>query len=1017
MNKKRIAYWGLTGALLAAGLCMSVVERGGRYAFEWRGSELMAQPKVDEYHDIASLQVFNRVLLQLQQNYVDASRLEPSLMIAKTLDNLQKSIPELLLVFDRKVKEKPTQVEVNISGQSRTFALDNLNNLWEMSLRLRGILAFIQEYLPEDAKPRELEYDAINGMLSALDPHSMILSPEVYKSMLEGNQGKFGGLGIVVRMIDGVLIVVEPIEGDVPAKKAGLEEGDQILTIDGTPTLNMNVSEAVDLLKGEPDTTVHLTVMRKGWDKPRAIDVVRAEIEIPSLEWDKLGDGIAYVKLKSFQGNSQSELLRALEKLKAEMGDIKGLVLDLRGNPGGLLDQAVQVADNFLDEGTIVTTVGMNNQLQTPRLARQDTAQSTYPIAILVDSASASASEIVAGALKNNDRAIVIGDTSFGKGSVQVLYELPDKSALKLTIGQYLTPGNRSIQSVGIVPDIRLVPQRALKGEIDLYPKPWVRREESLGGHLDHESALKDLKPSYSLRYLSKRYALDLEESLDDESVITLEDIERIIKTKPKTNRPVDDPQVRLAREILGRTGTDYHREKMLASFLVGADSLQAEEDAALVEAMKGLGVDWTSCAAPSEVNLALVWETDKPENRLTSGEDVVLRATVTNQGTETVCRVAGRMESSLGRANDKELIFGRLEPGQSVTQEYRIKTNRAQASRVDRVALGLYLDDGSPIPADKRGESELYLEMTARPQPSFTIHYAILDNGVNDAPGNSLLDDNETVTMRVWVSNDGAGTAEKPLVYLKNKAPEIKLLEARAETEALPTGAVLSRDFKFSTTTVGSRDIQMELHVYDKSSTQVLVEKIAFKTSKSEDLKAGALTASSGVMKVSAETPLHVSPVSTSNTLTKVAAGSVVKQDAVMGGYAHITAGALTGWVSASDLSPDQEGQVTAIAPRMIATIPRIQMAPVTHVTEQSKIRISADVTAFAPLHDYYAYVASEIDHVYHYEKVAYAALSDASGRVDAEIPLNPGLNRISLFVRDKNKSEAFETIFIYRK
>lgn len=329
LSRKRIIYWGITGAILAAGLVMSVVERDGRYAFEWRGSELMAQPKVDEFHDIASLQVFNRVLLQLQQNYVDASRLEPSVMIAMALDSLQKSIPELLLVFDRKVKEKPTQVTVNIAGQSRTFGLDQMNNLWEMSLRLRGILAFIQEYLPKDAKPRELEYDAINGMLEALDPHSLILSPEVYKSMMEGNRGKFGGLGIVVRMIDGVLIVVEPIEGDVPAKRAGLQEGDQILAIDGTPTLNMNVSEAVDLLKGEPDTTVRLNVMRKGWKEPRLIDVTRAEIAIPSLESDPLGDRIAYLKLKSFQGNSQSEMVRALEKLKKEMGGIDGLLLDL----------------------------------------------------------------------------------------------------------------------------------------------------------------------------------------------------------------------------------------------------------------------------------------------------------------------------------------------------------------------------------------------------------------------------------------------------------------------------------------------------------------------------------------------------------------------------------------------------------------------------------------------------------------------------------------------------------------
>ena len=1017
MSRKRIIYWGITGAILAAGLVMSVVERDGRYAFEWRGAELMAQPKVDEYHDIASLQVFNRVLLQLQQNYVDASRLEPSVMIAMTLDSLQKSIPELLLVFDRKVKEKPTQVTVNIAGQSRTFALDNLNNLWEMSLRLRSILAFIQEYLPKDANPRELEYDAINGMLSALDPHSLILSPEVYRSMMEGNRGKFGGLGIVVRMIDGVLIVVEPIEGDVPAKKAGLQEGDQILTIDGTPTLNMNVSEAVDLLKGEPDTTVRLTVMRKGWKEAKTIDVVRAEISIPSLEADKLGDNLVYIKLKSFQGNSQSEMLRTLDKMKSEMGKIEGLVLDLRGNPGGLLDQAVMIADNFLDEGTIVTTVGANDLLQKPRNAKHETTQETYPIAILMDSSSASASEIVAGALKNNDRAIIIGDTSFGKGSVQVLYELPDKSALKLTIGQYLTPGNRSIQSVGIVPDIRLVPQRAIQDDIDLYPKPWERREESLGGHLNHESAYKDQKPAYQLRYLSKRYEGNIEDELDEDSILTLEDIERIIKTKSKTNRPVDDPQVRLARDILKRIGNVYNRKEMVEKFMTGADSLQAEEDTALVEALKGLGIDWTPCESTETPHISAILTSDKPENQVISGDEIILQATATNNGALPVCRVAGRLESSLSRANDKELIFGRIEPGQSVTRQYRIKTNRAQASRVDNVTLGIYLDDGTPIPEKKAAESVVYLETVARPQPAFTIHYAIIDSSPDGSPGNGLLDDHETVTMRIWVSNDGAGTAEKPLVYLKNKTPEIKLLDARAETEALPTGTTTHRDFKFQTTTVGSRDIQLELHVYDKSSTQVLVEKIAFKTSKSDDIKQEKVKKVSGLMTIQAETPLHVSPLSSSNSLTKLPAGTVVMQDATFAGYTHISAGPVLGWMASPQLVPSDNTAMSVLEPKMIATIPRIKLDQMAHVTDQPTIRLKAEVTAFAPLLDYYAYVSSEIDHIYHYEKVAYAPLSHESDHIDTEIPLNPGLNRINLYVRDKNKSEAYETIFVYRK
>ncbi len=1016
MNAKRLIYWGITAAFVAAGIGMSIVDKDGHYEFGWPGSELMAKPKLDEYQDLASLQVFNRVLLQLQENYVDPSRFDANLMIASALDSLQKNVPELLLVFDRKVKEKPTSVDVNIKGQKRTFSLDNIDNLWEMCLRLRSILAFIQDYLPEDAKPRDLEYVAINGMLSTLDPHSLILSPEVYRSMAEGNRGKFGGLGIVIRMIDGVLIIVEPIEGDVPAKKAGLEEGDQILSIDGTPTLNMNINEAVDLLKGEPDTTVHLTVMRKGWKKAKNIDVVRAEIAIPSLEAENLGSQIGYIKLKSFQGNSQTDILNALDKFKKDMGDIKGLVLDLRGNPGGLLEQAVLVANDFISEGTIVTTVGARDPLQKPREATKAKTQPEYPMIVLLDSSSASASEIVAGALKNNNRALIVGDTSFGKGSVQALYELPDKSALKLTIGQYLTPGNQSIQSVGIVPDIRLVPMRALEDDIDLYPKPWVRREESLGSHLDNTNVQRDLKPAYNLRYLSKRYAFS-EDELDDDSVITLDDIDKIIRAKTKTNKPVDDPQVRLAKAILTRIGDIHERGAMIDKFVSDADTLQNEEDKALVEALGKLGINWEKCDIPDEMSVQLKLETDKTNHTVEAGDSFVISATATNLGTTPICRLAGRTESSLGRTNDKEFVFGRLEPGQSVTRTLKVKTNHAQSSRVDNFDMKLYLDDGTPIPEKEVASGSLELVTNAQPRPAFAIHYAIIDNdGETKGAGNGLLDDNEEVTMRIWVSNDGLGTAEKPLIFLKNTAPEIKLVDARVETEPLPKGALISRDFKFKTTEIGPSDVVMELHVYDKSSTHTLVERIAFKTAKNPQISYSKATSVKENKLVKENTPLRVSPLDSANTLTDLSAGNVVISDAILGDYAHITAGPVMGWVSKNMLE-DSDKSACSLDPHTIATIPQIILPEMSHVTDKPTITIEADVTAFAPLRDYYAYTMTDIDHTITLEKVAYAPLESSKGHIQAEIPLNPGMNSIRLYVRDENKSEAHDTILVYRR
>ena len=998
MNKKRIIYWSLTGLLIGAGLFLSVVDHGGgHYAFEWRGSELLAQQKADEYHDLASLQVLNRVLIQLQQNYVDNSRLDPNQMLAFSLDNLQKNLPELLLIFDKKVKEHPTQVEVSIQGQKRTFSLEKLDNLWEMSLRLRTIVTFIQDYLPKDAKPQELEYALINGMLASLDPHSLILSPELYQSMMDSNRGKFGGLGIVVRMVDGVLIVVEPITDDVPAKRAGMKEGDQIISIDGTPTLNMNISEAVELLKGDPDTTVHLTVMRKGWKKPKPIDVVRAEINIPSIESTALKDKIAYIKLKNFQGNSQTDMLKALENLSKEMGGLEGLILDLRGNPGGLLDQAVFIADDFLSSGTIVTTVGANELLQKPRVATAENTQSSYPIIVLMDSSSASASEIVAGALKNNNRALIVGDTSFGKGSVQVLYELPDKSALKLTIGQYLTPGDQSIQSVGIVPDIRLVPMLASTDGFDLYPKPWVRREETLGSHLDNENATRDLKPSYNLRYLSQRYALS-EEEMDDDSIITLEDIDKLIKTKEKANKPGDDPQVRLASQILKKIGGHTDRPEMLKAFSSSAEQIQLEEEKALVDQLAKLGIDWSKGNQPQNISLKLELTTDNPENSYKAGDEYTIHAKVTNTGSEPVFRIAGRSESSFSRINDKELIFGKIEPGQTITRDYAVKTNRALSSRDDSFKLKLYADDGTPIPETAIAQNEIFI-----------------DNKGN-TPGNSLLDDDETVTMRVWVSNRGQGIAEEPLIYLKNKAPEVKLIDARSETESLENGQILSRDFTFKTQKVGQKDIAMELHVYDKSSTHMLVENIAFKTSKNSDISDSNPVKVSEIKTVSKPTKLFVSPIDKANSLTSIPENTIVQTDATLGNYTHITAGPVSGWVESTSLEPTTEKTITALDVETIATIPRISLNPMSHITENGSIRIQADIASWAELKDYYIYTATEVDHNILFEKVAYTQLSNDNHRIDAKIPLQPGLNSIRIYVRDMNNSEAHETVLVYR-
>ncbi len=1040
MKRTRIIYWGIAGTALATGLGLSVVKSGDRWEFNWDGAELMAQTSQNAPHDLAALQITNRVLLQLQENYVDTDRLDPVTMLAESLDAVQKVVPELLIVFDKPKTEHPTTLTATIGDKQRTFSLDSITNLWEMSLRLREVLLFVQNDFPTDVKPRDLEYTLINGMLKTLDPHSVILSPEVYKDMQEGNQGKFGGLGIVVRMVDGVLVIINPMEGEPPAVKAGLKAGDQILAIDGTPTLNMNVSDAVEMLKGEPNTTVKLTVQRKGWKAPKIIDVVREEIQIPSTTSDDLGDHVAYVKLKGFQANSQTDMIEALKKLTEKMGVIEGLVLDLRGNPGGLLDQAVQIADDFLSSGTIVTTVGQSDALKKPYNATIKTTQPGYPIVLLIDSSSASASEIVAGALQNNDRALVLGDTSFGKGSVQVLYELPDKSALKMTIAQYLTPGDRSIQSVGIVPDIHLVPMLATADTFDLYPRPWERRESSLDSHLDNQRADKQSESPYALRYLSNR--IDLESEMDEETVLTLDDIDKYIATQQKEDSPSKDPQVRLAKRILRlMKPTQSSRADMLKTYAPNADEISRDEAKALIDQLATFNIDWSEGTnpAPDTITSALKLDLktkcvpgkaetarcdapvdDDATHTYLAGEQYKVEATLTNTSSETLYRLAARTESSFNAANDEEFIFGTIAPGQSVTRELTLKTNRAQASRRDNFKVTVYADDGTPIPKTELINNEIFLTTQARPQPKFTLSYAILDEIPNTHKrGNALLDDNEKVTVRVWVTNAGDGTAEKPLVYLKNgdKKSVIRLTDARSETEALAPGQTITRDFTFETDTVTAETVPLELHIYDKTSTQVLVENIGFITAKNDDIKVStSLPVTEYTTAVAPDTPLYVSPTTMSAAIQTFTTLTRATVDAEVADFVHIVSGDVLGWVKRDQLRTDDTDATNAQV-TTITTIPRITIDPAMPLsTQDDKITLKARFDASQPLKDCYIYVFSMEDHTLQSTKVAYDKLAPDATEYTREVPIKPGVNRVRLFVRDQKNSEAYETIQVYR-
>jgi carboxyl-terminal processing protease len=374
---------------------------------------------------------------------------------------------------------------IGISTQKRCNAQGSKG--YENIDTLIDVMSIIKKSYVEEVDGKKLINGAINGMLSALDPHSSYMTPESFKELRIDTKGAFGGLGIEISIKDGILTVISPIE-DTPAQRAGIKAGDQILRIDERFTKDLSIMDAVKRMRGTKGTKIILTIMRDGFDRPKEFTLVRDIIQVKSVKFRMLDGGYGYVRIAQFQERTDEELVKALQALKEENkgAPLAGVVLDLRNDPGGLLDQAVRVSDHFVENGKlIVYTEGRDKDSRMKFNASSRTKEPGYPMVVLINSGSASASEIVAGALQDHKRAIVMGTQSFGKGSVQTIIPLPDESGLRLTTARYYTPSGRSIQAKGITPDI-------VVEQLDLPKEPSKResmliREKDLENHFENE--------------------------------------------------------------------------------------------------------------------------------------------------------------------------------------------------------------------------------------------------------------------------------------------------------------------------------------------------------------------------------------------------------------------------------------------------------------------------------------------------------------------------------------------------
>ncbi|MGH7932571.1 MAG: S41 family peptidase [Candidatus Binataceae bacterium] len=348
-----------------------------------------------------------------------------------------------------------------------------------------NVLAIVQKNYVEPVSTKKLVNGAISGMLSSLDPHSAYLTPDLYRDLEVETRGSFGGLGIEITMRNDMLTVVAPIE-DTPAYRAGVKAGDQIVKIDDAFTKGMTLTDAVKMMRGPKGSKIHLTIHREGIPDLFTITVTRDVIQIKSVKAKMLKDGFGYIRITTFQDGTNDDVQKAINTFRKDgHGRVKGLVLDLRDNPGGLLNQAVGVSDDFVDGGLIVYTQGRLENQQQKYFAHKKKDFSDFPMVVLVNGGSASASEIVAGALQDHRRAIIEGTLTFGKGSVQTILPLDNDSALRLTTARYYTPNGRSIQAVGITPDVVVEPPKPTLAMLEQEQGTTIDTDEEI-----HESDL-----------------------------------------------------------------------------------------------------------------------------------------------------------------------------------------------------------------------------------------------------------------------------------------------------------------------------------------------------------------------------------------------------------------------------------------------------------------------------------------------------------------------------------------------
>ncbi len=979
----------LTSLVAAFYLSISYQYGDPGWQLEFKAREAVATPERRGDYDLKQLAILNRAVIHIKENYVDPSRINERKMLGAAMEEVQRAVAELLVEVERDSEKVPTRLTVRVDEAEATFDLKDVGNLWQMTFKFKDIFKFIQANLRRHEKLRDIEYAAINGMLNTLDPHSVLLRPEDHREMKLSTRGKFGGLGIVISVRDGQLTIINPIE-DTPASRAGLKAGDRIVQIELDSTVNMALSDAVDMLRGEPNTKVNIWVLREGWKKPKRFTLARANIKVKSVAHRLLPGKVGLVRLRNFQNTTYDELRGAIDRMRRKArGKLQGLVIDLRGNPGGLLDQAIKVSDLFIESGPVVTTVGFGDKMREPKMATRSDTERKYPLVVLIDPSSASASEIVAGALKNHKRALVIGQQSFGKGSVQVIYDNKDDSALKLTIAQYLTPGDLSIQSVGIAPDILTEAAVLEKEQTAVFSSRGGRGgEKDLPAHLEHASSKvsQQQKPEYSVRYLQDQK------------------LRKKIEENP--NDLIVDFEIGLARDLIAASQSGS-RDEMLNEARAALDARIAKEEGRIIAALAGRGVDWSpnkfeGGTPQAEVTLT----TDRANNAVVAGETLEVEATVRNLGDAPFVQLRASSESENRLLGGHEFLFGNIPPGETRTWKVKVEVPKRALSRRDEMKLK-FSEARSVVPP----EAGVKVDVQQLPRPRFAMTWRVDDREKGN--GDGLLQVGEESQLVLEVENVGEGKAHGLVGALRNDSADVArsifIKRGRIRGEALPPGARSEIRFSFKVKdAVEAATVPVDISVIDPDIGESTSQRISLRVvPRSQSLQASKTR----LQPKEGEQVLLMGMYESGSAAVVSAQGSVMADGRFGEWYRVSTGDGLYGWVRENqvDAKPGASGgelsKVMAAGPPAIVLTDKLRKE-----TRDDALVLNGEVTGARPIRDLLVYVNAR--------KVYFRSNNGGVPlRFSARVPLEKGVNRITVIARENEEAASRRTVIVTRE